>query len=331
MKTITLRRGGSILFQLLFWLVYGSLLYASLASWKYPQPVNWTSMLSDVTTSVLITYVNYLLLLPRLYGKGKYGRYIFASLAIIVVLITLRVTLIGMSHRSVSYTWFIRSLPIIGFYLVTCVIWFFKYIISARQREVELKNSQLDSELKFLKLQLSPHFLFNTLNNIYSLVYFQDANAAPAILKLSGMMRHMLHESQEPFISLIREITFMENFIELWRLKLDEKPTIVFNHSGVSEQHRVAPLIFLAFLENAFKHGNTINGSIVINLDATFENVIHFRVVNEILNVRSTLEEKSGVGLANVRKRLELIYPGKHQLDISVKPDLYEVNLKIQS
>ena len=331
MKTIAPARGGIILFQILFWLVYGSLLYASLASWRYPQHVIWASMLSDVTTSVTITYVNYLILLPRLYGRGKYGRYIFASIAIILVLIILRVTLIGMSHKSVSYTWFIRSLPIIVFYLLTCVIWFFNYIISARRREVELKNSQLDSELKFLKLQLSPHFLFNTLNNIYSLVYFHDPNAAPAILKLSGMMRHMLHESQEPFISLSREITFMENFIELWRLKLDDKPTIVFQNSGVSEQHRVAPLIFLAFLENAFKHGNTINGTILINLDATLSNVIQFRVRNEVPHVPTTLEEKSGVGLANVRKRLELIYPNKHRLDISAKPDSYEVNLEIQS
>jgi LytS/YehU family sensor histidine kinase len=323
-------RGGLVLLHVLFWATYGALLYASLNSWRYPQSVIWTSLLSDTATSATISYLNFMFLLPRLYGQGKYRLYVTSSIAIMLVLIILRVTLIGQSHFSIVYTYFIRSLPIIVFYLITTVVWFFNNLISAKRLEVELKNSQLDSELKFLKLQLSPHFLFNTLNNIYSMAYFNDPNTAPAVLKLSGMMRHMLHEGQGRFVSLSKEINFMENFIALWRLKLDEKPQIAFTYHGITEDHKIAPLIFLAFLENAFKHGNTISGKISIRLNVIENDVLHLNIKNDVIDVPNTLEEKSGVGLANVRKRLDLMYPGKHNLTISSKPDSYEVDLTIE-
>jgi LytS/YehU family sensor histidine kinase len=289
----------------------------------------WRAVISDVLTSSAISYLNFFWLLPKLYRKGKYTIYIVASVLLIILIVLLKVSFLGITHRSIVYSYFIRAVPVIGFYLITTFIWFFTNLISAQRREVELRNSQLNAELKFLKLQLSPHFLFNTLNNIYSMAYFSDKNTAPAILKLSGMMRHMLYEDQEKFISLSREIGFMENFIELWRLKLDEKPTIVFTHTGVEERHRIAHLIFLVFLENAFKHGNTMYGSIHIDLNVTGEDQLHFHVRNDVIDVRNTLEEKSGVGLSNVKKRLDLIYPGKHKLTIQQEPTLFDVNLTI--
>jgi LytS/YehU family sensor histidine kinase len=121
----------------------------------------------------------------------------------------------------------------------------------------------------------------------------------------------------------------MENFIELWRLKLDEKPSIVFKHSGVHEGHLIAHLIFLVFLENAFKHGNTMNGSILISLDVNQDDQLFFHLRNDVIDNRNTLEEKSGVGLSNVRKRLDLIYPRKHKLTLQNDFKSFEVNLTI--
>lgn len=321
---------GTILIHLLFWCTYGALLYVSLSSWGYAQRTIWTSLLADVAGSATICYLNYMVLLPQFYGKGKYGTYIVSSVAAVITLITLRVSLFDLTHRSLAYTFFIRSLPIIVAYLLTTVVWFFNNLISAKRREVELRNSQLDSELRFLKLQLSPHFLFNTLNNIYSMAYFNDVNTAPAILKLSGMMRHMLHDAQHKFVPLSKEIDFLENFIELWRLKLDEKPQIVFTHSGINESQMVAPLIFLAFFENAFKHGNTIDGRIIVSLTVNKQGNLHLTINNDIMSAPTTLEEKSGVGLENVKKRLDLIYPGKHKLDIISDRQSYEVNLMLE-
>ncbi|RYY10442.1 MAG: histidine kinase [Chitinophagaceae bacterium] len=329
MKQETLSLRAIYSFHILFWLCYGAILYASLTTWISSPRQIWGAVISDVLTSSAISYINFFWLLPNLYGKGKYTAYITASVSMIICIVFLRVSLLGMTHRSVVYTFFIRSVPAIGFYLITTVVWFFNNLITARRREIELRNSQLNSELKFLKLQLSPHFLFNTLNNIYSMAYFSDTNTAPAILKLSGMMRHMVYEDHGKFISLSREIGFMENFIELWRLKLDEKPNIVFRHTGVNEGHRIAHLIFLVFLENAFKHGNTMNGSILISLDVSQDDILFFQVRNDVINDHKPIEEKSGVGLSNVKKRLDLIYPGKHQLTLQNDLKSFEVNLTI--
>lgn len=161
------------------------------------------------------------------------------------------------------------------------------------------------------------------------MAYFKENNTAPAIMKLSEMMRHMLYEDQGRFVSLSKEIFFMENFIELWRLKLDEKPKIVFTHRGVQERHRIAHLIFLVFLENAFKHGNTINGTIKISLNINEGDMLFFYIRNDIINARKTAEDESGVGLANVRKRLNLIYPGKHELKMEQDATSFEVELTI--
>ncbi|MEA1784680.1 sensor histidine kinase [Arenibacter sp. GZD96] len=329
MKTVTRSKFLVYLFHILFWLCYGAILYASLSNWIDSPAAVWKAVISDVVISSAISYANLLWLLPKLYRRGKYSLYIIAAITLMLLLVLLRVYFLGISHRSVTYTYFIRSVPVVGFYLITTVIWFFTTMIAAQQREIELRNNQLNSELKFLKLQLSPHFLFNTLNNIYSMAYFKDSNTAPAIMKLSGLMRHMLHDDQGRFISLSKEIDFMENFISLWRLKLDEKPNIVFEHEGVHEGHRIAHLIFLVFLENAFKHGNTMNGNIQIKLNVTKEDILHFYLKNDILEVRNTLEEKSGVGLANVKKRLELIYPHKHTLRLNRESDYFEVHVTI--
>lgn len=329
MKNNFISRPSFYALHVLFWLCYGAILYASLSNWINSSSEIWGAVISDVLTSSSIAYLNYYLLLPKLYKKGKYTGYIMASIAVVVAIVLLRVNLLGMTHRSVTYTYFIRSVPAFGFYLITTVIWFFANMISAQRKEIELRNSQLASELKFLKLQLSPHFLFNTLNNIYSMAYFKEDNTAPAIMKLSEMMRHMLYEDQGRFVSLAREIKFMENFIELWRLKLDEKPTIEFSHEGVKDRHSIAHLIFLVFLENAFKHGNTMDGRIAIKLIIDKEDMLHFYIRNDVLAARKTAEEESGVGLSNVKKRLNLIYPGKHELVLNQTSSSFKVNLKI--
>lgn len=324
-----LSRRAKYAVHVLFWICYGAILYASLSNWIESSEELWKAILSDVLASSFVVYSTYYGLLPKVYGKGKYGAFILGSILLITVVVLFRVHFQGLTHRSVSYTYFIRSVPAIGFYLSSTVLWFIAKLISAQRNEIELRNSQLASELKFLKLQLSPHFLFNTLNNIYSMAYFKDSNTAPAILKLSEMMRYMLYEDQGKYVSLAKEITFMENFIELWRLKLDEKPNIIFRHIGVGESHLIAHLIFLVFLENAFKHGNTIDGTIQINLNVDANDQLFFYIKNDIINARKTAEAESGVGLMNVRKRLNLIYPGKYDLELNQDPLSFEVKLKI--
>lgn len=329
MKNHFISRPAFYTSHILFWVCYGAILYASLSNWIDSPYELWKALLSDALACSIIAYSNYYVLLPKIYGKGKYGLYILTVTVLIILVVLFRVYIQGLTHQSVSYTYFIRSVPAIGFYLISTVIWFIVNLISAQRNEIELRNSQLASELKFLKLQLSPHFLFNTLNNIYSMAYFKDNNTAPAIMKLSEMMRHMLYEDQGRFVSLEKEIRFMENFIELWRLKLDEKPKIIFTHQGVKGSHRIAHLIFLVFLENAFKHGNTINGTIEINMDINSRDMLFFHIRNDVIEARKTAEEESGVGLSNVKKRLNLIYPGKHELVLEQDATSFKVKLTL--
>ncbi|RAI88455.1 histidine kinase [Algoriphagus yeomjeoni] len=329
MQTNLLSRPILYALHILFWLCYGAILFASMSNWVVSTTELWHIVISDVLASSAIAYLNYYWLLPKYYGKGKYGLYVILSVLLIASIVIVRVSIIGLSHRSMTYTYFIRSVPAIGFYLITTVVWFFANLIKAQRNEIELRNSQLASELKFLKLQLSPHFLFNTLNNIYSMAYFKENNTAPAIMKLSEMMRHMLYEDQGRFVSLSKEITFMENFIELWRLKLDEKPKIIFTHQGIKDRHQIAHLIFLVFLENAFKHGNTIDGTIEINLNINAGDRLFFYIRNDVIAGRKTAEEESGVGLTNVKKRLNLIYPAKHELELDQNATSFEVKLTI--
>lgn len=331
MKRYALPRTAVYGLHVLFWICYGAILYAAVSNWNDSPSEVWRTVTTDVVSSSAICYLNILWLLPKLYGRQKYFLYVVIALSIVFVVIYLRVNIfhVGLRHKAISYTYFIRSIPAFGFYLLSTVVWFVSNLISSQRRETELRNSQLDSELKFLKLQLSPHFLFNTLNNIYSMAYFSDVNTAPAILMLSGMMRHMIFDDQGKFIPLVKEITFMENFIELWRLKVEEKTTVTFKHSGVREGQLIAHLIFLVFLENAFKHGNNANGSVDIRLDVTGSDILTFQIKNDVLETRSTLDERSGIGLANVRKRLELIYPDKHRLTLKEDTTSFEVNLTI--
>ena len=216
--------------------------------------------------------------------------------------------------------------PLVGFFFISSTGWFVTDWFQSRKREVELINSQLDSELKFLKLQLNPHFLFNTLNNIYSLSYFNDKNTPQAIMKLSNMMRHMIYDSQDKFISLSKEVEFIDNFIELQKIKVENTPEITFTKTGIRESHQIAPLLFLAFLENSFKHGQ--KGTIEIDLSVK-ENLLHFSITNQIPKIQSNQLEKSGVGLVNVKKRLELIYPDKHELVMETNDTVFSVKLNL--
>jgi LytS/YehU family sensor histidine kinase len=216
--------------------------------------------------------------------------------------------------------------PLVGFFFISSTGWFVTDWFRSRKREVELVNSQLDSELKFLKLQLNPHFLFNTLNNIYSLAYFNDKNTPEAILKLSNMMRHMIYDSQDKFISLTKEVEFIDNFIELQQLKVDNGPDIRFTKNGIREGQKIAPLLFLAFLENSFKHGK--QGTVDIGLSVE-KNRLHFRISNLLPANPTTQLEKSGVGLMNVKKRLELIYPNRHELIMNSDDTTFTVELNV--
>ena len=329
MKYPLLSRWVVVIVHMLFWTGF---FFASFSFATHLVATNiaiWSS-LTDVLALALLTYLNVFVFLPFLFKERKYALYSLAVVCTIAGLTILRAQIFAWLMKEPfggTPFYFAAVFPLIGFFLLSSTGWFVTNWFQSRRREVELVNSQLESELKFLKLQLNPHFLFNTLNNIYSLAYFNDKNTPQAIMKLSDMMRHMIYECQDPYIALTKEVAFIENFIELQKIKTEDSPAITFRKKGIRESHQVAPLLFLAFLENSFKHGQ--HGSIEIDLEVDDQQQLHFRIVNQLSKQPTTQREKSGVGLINVQKRLELIYPDKHKLDMELNGNTFTVDLTL--
>jgi LytS/YehU family sensor histidine kinase len=199
----------------------------------------------------------------------------------------------------------------------------------ARKKEVE--NERLTAELNFLKAQINPHFLFNTLNNLYYLAYTKSENTTEVIAKLSQMMRYMIYDSNYPRVLLNREIEYMQNYISLERLRLNNQIPINFEIDGNTEHIWIAPFIFITFLENAFKHGvNNNNSRAWVNISIHLKgNECIYKVENSKLPITTANAEKSGIGLQNVQRRLELSYPNQHTIKIQDTPEGYSVQLNL--
>jgi hypothetical protein len=196
----------------------------------------------------------------------------------------------------------------------------------------ELAAVQLDTEVKFLKSQVNPHFLFNTLNNLFSMAQKKgNDDLADGISKLSGMMRYMIYESNEEHVPLKKEIEYLENCILLNKLRYaDNEVKVIFAYPEETEGILIAPMLFIPFVENAFKHGVMIGQSSEIDISISVANKqLTFSCTNTIYSVKKMDDENSGIGLENVKRRLALLYPGKYQLSINNADNRYIVNLGI--
>lgn len=202
--------------------------------------------------------------------------------------------------------------------------------LSSEQHKKETENEKLNTELSFLKSQINPHFFFNTLNNIYSLAIVKSEQTAPAVMKLSSIMRYILSETEKDFVPLSNEIEFVKNYIELQQMRLTDKVTVVFNTDGVIDDLQIAPLLFIPFVENAFKYGVSAkeSSSINIQIHAT-QNQIKFEATNTVVTNIQTHLDSTGIGINNAKRRLALLYPNNHQLNISRQENTYQVSLHI--
>jgi len=216
---------------------------------------------------------------------------------------------------------------------ISIAYFFLKEWAKSELIQTQLQANQLSTEIKFLKSQINPHFLFNTLNNLFSMAQGKgNDELADGISKLSGMMRYMLYDSNAEKVFLGTEITYLEECITLNKLRYaDEEVKVRFDYPGKTDGISIAPMLFIPFVENAFKHGvaigqtTTVAISIVISgqiLIFTCENTNHSAIKKMDMEI-------SGIGLENVKRRLELLYPGKYQMQIIETDEKYRVNLEI--
>lgn len=195
----------------------------------------------------------------------------------------------------------------------------------------EMEREKLNSELALLKNQVSPHFFFNTLNNIYALIGINADDSQKAVLKLSKLMRYLLYESEHGDTKLSKEIEFMYNYIDLMKLRMSEKIDLSVSFPEKFEDLDIPPLLFIPFIENAFKHGVSYRNKSFIRIRMNTSNdSISFHCTNSIADRSEEKEEKDqGIGLENVTKRLRLLFPNRHDLNIHQSKDEYEVTLTI--
>jgi LytS/YehU family sensor histidine kinase len=200
--------------------------------------------------------------------------------------------------------------------------------LGTEKRNQEIENEKLVTELSFLKSQINPHFLFNTLNNIYSLALVKSDATAGAVLKLSSIMRYVLNETKHDWVPLEKEVEFVNHFIDLQKVRLTDKMAIKFSVSGNVEGKQIAPLILIPFVENAFKFGVSTKEQAEIILDLKAENgTISFYTRNRIFKTENANGDNTSIGLKNTRRRLELLYPERHTLTVNEEGNHFVVNL----
>ena len=289
--------------------------------------------------NISLFYLNYLILIPRFLNRKQYAVY---AMAVLFAVIGYGLGKYGVGLIFPGDVLLRNSKEIIGFWsyftgtIITSAMFIFMSIVLKfsidwflnERIQRDLENQRLSAELAFLKSQINPHFLFNSLNSIYSLAYQRSDNTPGAILKLSEIMRYMLYESNDNKVALNKEIQYLQNYIDLQKIRFGNKAFIDFKIEGEVGDQPIVPLLLIAFIENAFKHGvaNDPAWAIKLHIRVEREKLFFFIQNKKHSNNR---DASGGIGLNNVKRRLDLLYPGKYNLQIRDEIDTYTCELSL--
>jgi two-component system, LytTR family, sensor kinase len=289
--------------------------------------------------NISLFYLNYLVLIPQFLDNKRYG---FYAISIAVAVIVYGFGKYGMALIFKQYVLTREKGHIVGFgsyflsTIFTSVVFLFlstvlKFTVDwflNERIQRDLENQRLSAELAFLKSQINPHFLFNSLNSIYSLAYQRSETTPEAILKLSEIMRYMLYECNDNKVDLAKELQYLHNYIDLQKIRFGSKAYIDFKVEGTVDHQQIVPLLLIAFIENAFKHGIANNQTTPIRLLIEVDDGhLHFYIQNKKHN--NNRDASGGIGLSNVKRRLDLLYPGKYNLEIHDEADVYTAELSL--
>ena len=325
--------------------VAGCLVFLSLPVILWPGQGNLGDFFSDsrsareFTNDVLILlffYLNFYLLIPKLYFPKKYIYFILAVTICFFIVAFLPGGIFPFSepldrpshHHGPEGNRFLFTIGHNLIYFLAVV--FFSLMVKMNSRWKQADKERLRAELSYFKAQINPHFLFNTLNTIYSLAIQKADNTPEAVVKLSGMMRYVISDASNDFVDLEKEINYISDYIELQKIRFGETVGIDFNAIGITSGPQIAPLVLIPFIENAFKFGVNPekDSSISININLT-GNDLHMKVYNKKVDELSKSETASGLGISNAKHRLELLYPDNYSLLIDNKEEEYTVDLFI--
>ena len=302
--------------------------------------------------NIVIFYLNYSILVPRLLLNKKIGEYAFVSLAFIAFFIFVYQNILPsipimsgfdnqhellnlengqnvIKSKKLFFLGFIQGIVIFLLFAISLSI---KLSIEWYKNEKIknlIKTQKINAELSFLKMQLNPHFLFNTLNSIYSLANKKSDDTPEAIITLSELMRYMIYETNKEFVTLQNEIDYIKNFISLQNLRLKDSSGVRFNVRGKLD-YNIEPLLLISFIENAFKYGTDYTGKTNINIEIKVEDDILSLKASNYISLKEKNNLSSGIGIENIKNRLNILYPNSHTLNIEESDKLFKVELLLK-
>lgn len=331
------------IFQSVLWVVLWFVLWSQ-QTWDYRfLQENSFSLIGQISLIALLIFYT----APKFLFTKKHFYFIAISLTAIAVfigissLISTKVPLPniqgppglrGLKPRPPS-RYFTQILLLLIAYILATVVEFVFYAKRKEEEIIRSKSENLETELKLLKSQINPHFLFNALNNIYALSAIDTTKTQESISHLSTMLRYVLYECERPFVLLSKEVEYIENYIKLFALKSSKKYPIETKFNIEDSTIKIAPMLLIPFVENSFKHSSIEQiKDTYINIYLTSKNnTITFKVENSIAEDNILKDAVGGIGLENVKKRLEILYPNKHNLSISKNDGIFKVELKLEN
>ena len=342
---------NQILFHSMIWCFF--IVTSLIQFYESPFHIN-TDFYVQWITGILLFYLNYLYLVPLLLLQKKYWQYFTIVISIIVLFMIVRYiffmpefqnmrplrtinsfgkeTLINANLKR-KQPFFLKAAPSFFYILIITIGTIIKTLselYNNQQNKLIAETHRASTELNYLRKQTNPHFLFNSLNSIYSLAYKKSDLVPDAIVTLSEMMRYMLYETDNKTVFLEKEINYIKNYLELQKLRLNNIENITINIHGETKNKYIEPLLLISFIENAFKYGTDYKGAAFVKIKITIEdNILDFWVENKIENHRKN-PENSGIGMTNIENRLNLLYPNAHQLTIIETDSNYSVHLNLK-
>ncbi|MCB9426718.1 MAG: histidine kinase [Flavobacteriales bacterium] len=285
-------------------------------------------------------YANYFFYIPKLYFPKRYFLLLLAIVGSYFVIKYLPRYFIDIdycdSHHIDGRVKCVPQKAIyfnkeLRFFILFLFVMILSFVLRVNNQLAKIKSEKLKAEVSYLKAQINPHFLFNTLNSIYALTLEKSDEAPEAVLKLSSMMRYVVTESIADVVPIAKELTYIKDYIALQRLRLDESTTVNFTIEGDHQGKNIAPLILISFIENAFKYGANPDRESEISIAIILhEKGLDMNVKNEIVAEITTKEGKTEKGVKNSITRLNYMYPNQHKLNIIQTDTDYEINLSIE-
>ncbi len=331
-----------ILLHLVFWCIMLSINFSFLVFRGAEASLNNYIYISVKSALEIINfYLFYAIIIPLFFRKTRYTRFFIAVILYALIYIVFYAIVLTYTDFLIKYS---ESWNLTKFQFVMSTYYVILYIllgglfklaiegIQSRQQRLQLEKQNVKNELALLRSQVNPHFLFNTLNTIHSFVNTNHPNSAQAIIKLSDIMRYMLYDATKERITLDHEIDYLRSYIALHHFRLEKSDFAKFTVEGDTKGIILPPMLLIPFVENAFKHGKKRGAETGITIDLSIEkNSITFEISNLTDPSKPvTPRESEGVGLPNVKRRLALLYPGRHTLDLTKESNTFTARLIIE-